>query len=1592
MKKRMISLIITAAMILSLLPTGVLAARDDPWMCISLPEMGLVECGEIMEGAEFPEGLSYSYDASRDVHVLTMEDMYLTESLAIDGQWDAELKGKIEIVLKGTNVIDTRERDYGEFHNILMINSMDAAIISGSEGASLSLMGYDCSGICSNNGVLTIDGAKISTDCKIDAHSEGGQGFSGGSDYVITGGAELDLYGEWMGIIISGTVTFEDCTVNTNRIHVHSHTEEDEFGNVTSDQRTMTVGEGAVVNINAEGENEDSALMLLDGSTLKIAGGVLNCNFENSPSGHVQVGYDGDCAMNTVLLESGEWNVTANPEWWDAVYMDQGRLVQTGGKLNVSGAMSGLTVGNMAYASFEGGEAVINNSGIGICAIECAQEWEGDRISLSGTDMTIDVNWFGIAQDSGRSSITGGNIDITASPEDGGKEQAIYTGGKLVMSGGTVSVDTNGIGLLVDLGGEFILQGGKMDIKTNDRGPLIACGLTDLRGGELDLKGNSQAFVGIPSGGDYLHIGEGMFLRTEDAYLVERDEEEEGAVCAYYVTAEDEICTEISFGTTGGVFAGELDVAGSEMSVGVPFVVSADLALGENSGTAVFTLPEGVAVKGGASVNGVAVDSVYSDSEHTLTVPLDTQIAAIRFYAVAEQTLENAEVSCAVSVGEKTHTLTSCAFSATGLRMELPVTVAGGTLPLSGSAAPDGQILVYEVSDEENPAALHDEPILANKLGDFSGSVELPAISAGETTHTYQIRVELWCDGALIDSVQQPVAYASHAAKLKYLNIQNEYHGTKLDEILRNDIVVDYQMGTIAINESTSTKAYNYFPEYPGFFFAAEFEESHANGCCEEGEETSHIISARVEAYGTKGQSVSVPLRYNVEAGRFEGWYEFPDWAPEAFAVYWVEEGVVNRESFYQAAIDEMSTYGGAGWRYEDVLTSTTDEVNNTMEEYFSNVQVWYYGDGRYEYVDADGDRIMTSQYTTLNYSELDLTDGFEDVLGNGQLMVKTESNVEEYSLTMTVAARADGCEPVAFSQSLYLDYVTVDAAMARAVTGATPGQRTTVFLLKQIPRIGDAVQAVDSKLLQDSLIEFDSEFADEMARLTDAITSTMYYRCPYNGKQLARGNTEEAKRILQALLDLQTEYAKEYQENKDAIREDMKESLINGVTLGVNKFGNKTVRTVYEGMMEGIETYEEYKEYAEYLNELVRDPSGTLQNTLSELMTPEGMLNAGVEIAADKGWIDEDTQDLFGTLIDPDGTYQDAHGFMMKYRDKLTELTDAYTLALQKEIQGSGMTDDCKPPEEPEDSDPPELPGDAGGEVTPIPAIKDPSGYVYEAVEGNRLSGVKTTLYYWSGEEAPDENAVALSLQPVDMSGYNQSNPLYTDELGQYQWMVPDGWWQVKYEKEGYETSFSQWLPVPPPQTEVNVGMVRLSQPSFSYQDGDGYLVLDFDTYLEADSVEIGLFVGDEEIYSRVVPQNITLAPDGETRLVSQYVLYYDKEQYPEPTLAQLRVERATTYAGVELDEALTARITLNPSNPVTYSWDGDTCTVALTRELADYIIPWAASYTGDRMNECVLLTTEGAELTGDTVKVIFLHVDDFAPLCPAIPCEREE
>ena len=126
-----------------------------------------------------------------------------------------------------------------------------------------------------------------------------------------------------------------------------------------------------------------------------------------------------------------------------------------------------------------------------------------------------------------------------------------------------------------------------------------------------------------------------------------------------------------------------------------------------------------------------------------------------------------------------------------------------------------------------------------------------------------------------------------------------------------------------------------------------------------------------------------------------------------------------------------------------------------------------------------------------------------------------------------------------------------------------------------------------------------------------------------------------------------------------------------------------------------------------------------------------------------------------------------------------------------------------------------------------------DPSGYVYDEVTGLRLSGV-TVHAYWI--ENVDENPDFFEVKPgEDEYGvlwasmeYSQMNPLLTDEEGRYAWDVPEGWWRVSYEKEGYETTWSEWLPVPPPQTEVNIGLMPIGGAPYAAGDIDANRTVD--------------------------------------------------------------------------------------------------------------------------------------------------------------------
>ncbi len=185
-------------------------------------------------------------------------------------------------------------------------------------------------------------------------------------------------------------------------------------------------------------------------------------------------------------------------------------------------------------------------------------------------------------------------------------------------------------------------------------------------------------------------------------------------------------------------------------------------------------------------------------------------------------------------------------------------------------------------------------------------------------------------------------------------------------------------------------------------------------------------------------------------------------------------------------------------------------------------------------------------------------------------------------------------------------------------------------------------------------------------------------------------------------------------------------------------------------------------------------------------------------------------------------------------------------------------------------------------GSVDSDPAI-DPSGYVYEGVSSNRIPGVTATAYYKEYiEDIYGDKHEQIVLWNAEE--YAQQNPLFTDENGMYRWDVPQGLWQVKFEKEGYQTTYSEWLPVPPPQLEVNIAMQQNRQPEVksarAYEDA---IELEFDKYMDISSLNT---------------ENIFLTKNGEKaegsiKLLNEEVCY---EGHSESYASKLRFEPAET------------------------------------------------------------------------------------------------
>jgi hypothetical protein len=302
-----------------------------------------------------------------------------------------------------------------------------------------------------------------------------------------------------------------------------------------------------------------------------------------------------------------------------------------------------------------------------------------------------------------------------------------------------------------------------------------------------------------------------------------------------------------------------------------------------------------------------------------------------------------------------------------------------------------------------------------------------------------------------------------------------------------------------------------------------------------------------------------------------------------------------------------------------------------------------------------------------------------------------------------------------------------------------------------------------------------------------------------------------------------------------------------------------------------------------------------------------------------------------------------------------------------------------------------PEIPMPSTPSITPI---HDPSGYVYEAVPANRLQGVTATVYHKTWEEnmyGDREEKIVL----WDASEYSQENPLYTDENGMYGWDVPAGSWQVKYEKDGYQTTYSEWLPVPPPQLDVNIGMIQSSQPYIQVVHGyETGIIIEFDKFMQPTTLTT-----DQIVVTRngVIESGSILLLNKDANLYGNNEEFASKARFvPEKPLATtdnviLAVSRKVkSYAGISMENDFTQQIEITkeaksinvePSIELEYNGSKELqiSVEPLEASLGKKIIARSASSSIATVTNEVLLDENGkakiivnAELSGTTVITI--------------------
>lgn len=882
-------------------------------------------------------------------------------------------------------------------------------------------------------------------------------------------------------------------------------------------------------------------------------------------------------------------------------------------------------------------------------------------------------------------------------------------------------------------------------------------------------------------------------------------------------------------------------------------------------------LPEGCNFVENSVMVGNAI-CTYTHSDHRLTIPVATPSDRVRFCV-----LPTTSGDCAPSAFAQfefdgksiLQPIGSAAFNAKGTDIRVPELTTTETIKVSGFSKPNAEVSIYANDILVGHA-------LASAAGTWNTEITLP------DTYDYSIHdiVARFTNnaGLMLQSETKYVQYIPEAITLKRVSMThyNRYYHREMP------IIWDYMGGV------RSASSY-YFYTAANFTLVADFSQN----------DTTRISDVKFNVFLSNGKCMQIPAKFSENSGKFVAVRQFEGYAlPINVSVNYNLNDIAPADNTKQIAEDfknyEKATAAilGADDSYDLEIVEDEDDHTTYRLQYSALDEPYVWTVRELDYMTA---RNMLREQS-FQHTPSETGEGYTCTL------------VEETKHGMVLYLMDTEAE-VAFELSLEdpnysgsprraLKFKVDWAALAKKGRGDI---KKTIRGLKKhfsdpqnwiddgLNVWGFVLDALDIKKYIDSrdfnqCFDVMDRYVDQMLARKEAVFKKMLAKCKDGSYKLSPEQRQSYQKQLNNIDNSIGMFINTFGSYVELYKAALKASLWTDLlTMGAGK----AIGAV--GKAGKIMKKSKNVKYFQYL--------------IGKPRTRD-RVESGLGIAfsyAINGLND---------IIDPEfNNFEKVERDMYQWMKESATTTMKTLNIIERNIKSSSKR--CEENEEDDPEDPTDPPFDD------IDPIHDPSGFVYEAVFSNRLAGVTATCYY--KEEVEDMYGdIQENIVKWDAEEYAQQNPLFTDENGYYSWDVPQGMWQVRFEKEGYETACSEWLPVPPPQLDVNIGMKQNVQPNVikahAYPDA---VEVEFDKYMMPETLtadNITVMAGGKPVTGNVIMLNEEVSYEGAEERFASKVRFKAAAPFDTEEVTLMVHNRVKSYAGIRMQDDFSQTFTVEP------------------------------------------------------------------------------